>query len=318
MPRVVVVGSLVADIVVRVPHFPSPGETVLATDSSTKPGGKGLCQAVMAQRAGAEVAMVGRVGSDDFGALLRAELERHGVDCTHLYTGAQGTSLGIPILDPSGANAIIGVPRASAFLTSAEVTNAAGAIRAADVLLLQLEVPLDACFTAISLAASANTLVVWNPAPAVHRLEDFLPDAVTGSVHWITPNEIEATQLSGTTVADVDSAREAAMRIRTRYPGLGVVVTLGALGAFATASDHQEVHVPAYPLTAVDTTGAGDAFTGAFAVALAEGRDLESAVRFGCAAGGLATTTLGAAPSLPDRAAIRELLMTNPQGSTGT
>lgn len=216
MSKVTVVGSLVADIVVRVPHFPRPGETVLASSAVTKPGGKGLCQAVMARRAGAEVTMVGRVGSDDFGDLLRDALTAHGVDCTHLHTDPQGTSLGIPILDPSGDNAIIGVPRASAHLTPEEVTGAAGAIRSADVLLLQLEVPLDACFRAVSVAKSVNTMVIWNPAPAVHGLADFLPELISDSVHWITPNEIEATQLSGAHVEDVDSAREAALRIRAR------------------------------------------------------------------------------------------------------
>jgi ribokinase len=307
VPNVVVVGSMVADIVVWLPRFPDPHETLLATASETHPGGKGLCQAVAAARAGADVTLVGRVGDDAFGTELLDLLGREGINTSCVATDPAGTSLGIPMISPDGANRIIGIPRASARLTPRDVARAAAALADAHALVLQLEVPLDTCWAAIRAVDPERCTVVWNPAPATVGLEDLLPDDLLGRVHWITPNEIEAGHLAAMEVTDAESALAAAGRLQARRPGLGIVVTLGSLGAVALAPDGSHLHLEGNAVSCVDSTGAGDAFTGAFVTALARGDDLAAALSFANAAGALATTTVGAATGLPVAAAIEEL-----------
>jgi ribokinase len=307
-PHLAVVGSLVTDLVVWLDHFPRKGETQLASRFAIFAGGKGFNQAVTAQRCGAQVSLIGRVGDDPFGQMFFDIAAREGMDMRGVKRDPIGTSLAVPMIDPHGDNSIIGVPRANTRLPPGDVEAAALALAGVQALLLQLEVPLETCRRAVRRARLEGASVVWNPAPAHLPMDEFLPREEAGLIDWLTPNEIEAETLTGVPVRDVASARTAAHQLLERGLRQGVIVTLGAQGAFALTRDGQELHVPAFPVTPVDPTGAGDAFNGAFAVALAEGQPLEQALRFANAAGALSVTVAGAEPSLPHRADVERML----------
>jgi ribokinase len=302
-PAVAVVGSLVADLVVWLPRFPHPGETLPAERFQLAAGGKGFNQAVTAHRMGASVGLVGRVGEDSFGDLFFEVLSREAIDGRFVRRDPAGTSLGIPMIDAAGRNAIVGVPRANLCLAPEDVDAARHLLAAADVLLLQLEVPLATSCHAAALARASGALVVWNPAPATAPLAALV---ATGLVDWLVPNEMEAAALMGAAVTDVASAVAAGRRMLAAGVRRGVVVTLGDQGAVAVRPDGFW-HAPAFAAESVDPTGAGDAFCGAFAVALAEGRALPEALRLGAAAGALCVTVAGAEPSLPGRDAVLRL-----------
>ncbi len=302
-PTVAVVGSLVADLAVWLPRFPAPGETLLAERFALAAGGKGFNQALTAHRMGAWVGLVGRVGEDAFGDLFYEVLEREHLDARFVLRDPAGTSLGMPMVDPSGQNCIVGVPRANRNLTPGDVDAARHLVAAADVLLLQLEVPLDTSLHAAELAHESGAVVIWNPAPAVAPLRALVG---SGLVDWLVPNEVEAAGLTGMTVAGAASAVDAGRRMLEAGVRRGVVITLGERGAVGVRADGSW-HVPAFPAQVVDPTGAGDAFCGAFAVALAEGRGLPEAMELGAAAGALSTGIAGAEPSLPGRAEVFRL-----------
>lgn len=307
-PRIAVVGSLVTDLVVWLPHFPLKGETLLASRFGIFVGGKGCNQALTARRCGAQVSMIGRVGEDAFGQMLLDVLERDGLDHRFVKRDPVGTSLALPMIDPNGDNSIVGIPRANAHLSEEDVEQAASAISNSQVVMLQFEVPLVASQAAARLAHASGAVVIFNPAPTHTSAGQHLPHHFPWA-DWLTPNEVEAEQLTGQRVNDVESAREAAGRLLAHGVRQGVVITLGARGAFARTRE-REVFSPAFPVTPVDTTGAGDAFNGALAVALAEGQSLEEALRFANAAGAYAVTVAGAEPSLPHRADIGRILAT--------
>lgn len=300
-PALVVVGSLMMDLVIRVPRRPGPGETVFGTGFGMFLGGKGFNQALSARRLGAHVALVGRVGDDDFGRALREALIREGVDAVGLVVDPEtGTGVAAPVIEESGENSIISVPRANMCLTPADVERQGEAIAAADALLLQLEVPVEASLAAARRARAAGTTVLLNTAPAGQ-----IADELLAAANLIVANEVEAAMLTGMGVESVAEAYAAAERLRR--PGQIAIVTLGAQGAVAV-SDRGRIHAPAHTVTVQDTTGAGDAFCGALAVRLAETGDLAEALRWANAAGGCAVTTLGAEPSLPRRQAVTALL----------
>lgn len=298
--RVAVVGSLNMDLIARAPRIPRPGETILGGDFYTAPGGKGANQAVAAARLGAQVSMVGRVGSDAFAQNLHASLAAAGVDHRHVIQDAQAaTGVALIVVDEGGQNSIVVAPGANARLSPADVDAARAAIAAADVLLLQLESPLEAVACAAELAHAHGVTVVLNPAPACE-----LPAELLTLVDVLVPNESETAILTGLPVGDQVEAQATALL----ELGVGAaLLTLGKRGAFLARPEGIE-HVPAFRVTPVDTTAAGDAFVGGFAAALAEGRPPVEAVRWGCAAGALATTKLGAQPSLPTRQEVEELL----------
>lgn len=299
--HIVVVGSFVMDLVVWLPHFPRKGETLHPTRFETFAGGKGFNQAVTARRCGAQVSMVGKLGNDAFGEMFFDLLKREGIDYRFVARDATtGTSLGIPMIDPNGDNCIIGIPRANTRLSAAEVERARDVIAGADVLMLQLEVPVEASLRAAQMART----VVLNPAPA-HVPIDLL--VLEGRVDWLIPNEVEAEMIAGVTVRGVDEAQEAGRVMLARGVRQGVIVTLGTRGAVAVTHEGNW-YAPAFPITPVDPTGAGDAFCGAFAVALAEGQPVERALRFANAAGALCASVAGAEPSLPNRAAVERLM----------
>ncbi len=300
---IAVVGSLNMDLVVRSPRFPRPGETLIGGPFQTAPGGKGANQAVAAARMGGQVRMVGRVGADDFGESLLAGLARDGVDHRHVRhdpDSASGTAT--IIVDQSGQNCIVVAPGANARLTVEDVDAAEADIASARVLLLQLQSPLIAVTRAATLARSHGVHVLLNPAPAQP-----LPPELLACVDILTPNESETASLTGLPVATQADLESAARALQRMGPPV-IILTLGERGALLALGGDQIDHFPAFAVTPVDTTAAGDAFVGALAVALAEGRPLPEAVHWGNAAGALATARPGAQPSLPTRAEVEALL----------
>lgn len=299
-PRVAVVGSLVFDIAVRLDRMPSTHETVLAHEVMTNAGGKGLCQAVAARRLGATVSVVGRIGNDVFGDFLLEILEAEGVDYENVTRDDSGTHLGIPLLTSDGNNRIIGIPRSSRNVSPADVDAAVPMLSTADLLLLQGETPLPAIRSAIA-AAGHDTLVMWNPAPATFTLEEMLNWDDGMKVDWLTPNEIEATELTGITVCTPESAFSAAREIHRRYPHVGVVVTLGEQGAIAVDRSGMEYTAAPMSVIAVDPTAAGDVFTAAFGVSLVRGASISQSLQFASVAGAITATKYGAVPAIPSR-----------------
>ena len=291
MLKIAVVGSSNTDMVVRVPHMPVPGETVLGGEFVMASGGKGANQAVAAARLGAEVTLVARVGADVFGERALAGFQQEGIITRHVTVDREAASgVALIFVDSAGENSIGVAPGANACLSPDDVQEARGAIEEGDVLLLQLEVPVETVLAAAKVAHQAGVRVILNPAPAPPNL---LPTELLELVDIITPNESEAALLTGT-----QGSTEPAARRLTEQGAGAVIVTLGARGALIVTLDTQEL-VPAFSVNAVDTTAAGDAFNGGLAVALAQGRRLVEAVRFANACGALATTRLGAQPSLP-------------------
>ena len=300
--KVCVVGSLMTDLVLRLPRLPLRGETLLADQAGQFLGGKGFNQAVAARRLGAEVALIGRVGDDAFGHAFLAALDREGIDRSGLSLDKEeGTGMAIPLVEPDGANTIVVAPRANRRITPSDIDRGRRFIEDAAVLLVQCEIAPEATLAAVRIARSAGRLVLLNPAPAPTALDDLLAE-----VDIVTPNEREAEALLGLPVRTLADAERAAERLH--QPGGRVaVITLGEQGAMA-ASDGAVIHSPTYAVKAVDTTAAGDAFSAALAVRLAEGAALPEALRWANAAGAHAVTIIGAQPSLPERAALERIL----------
>jgi ribokinase len=295
-----VLGSSNTDMVVTVARIPTVGETVLGGDLLIAAGGKGANQAVAAARLGARVRFVGAVGDDDFGraALDGLRAEGMNIEGVRVVPGAP-SGVALIMVDAEGRNIIAVSSGANARVSSNDVRAASEAIQGSGVLLTQLETPLNAVREGLRLARDAGVRTVLNPAPVP---QGGLPDRLLGLVDVLTPNEGEASALTGLEGAPEDLAAALVAR------GVGaVVVTLGERGALVVTPERAE-SVPAHALDAVDTTAAGDAFNGALSVALAEGRDLFEAARFASAAAGLSVTRRGAQPSMPARDAVERLL----------
>ena len=291
------------DLIVRSPWFPEPGETILGGHFFTAPGGKGANQAVAAARLGANVTIIGRVGRDAFGDTLLENLSDTGVNLDRITRDpTEPTGVAMITVDDAGQNFIVVCSGANHRLSTEDIETAHKNIIEADALLLQLESPLDAVLRAAEIAHSGGTKVILNPAPA-----QALPTALLQCVDVLIPNEIEIQQLTGLKVYDRTSAIRAARKMIATTNVDTVIVTLGSDGALIV-SGTEETHSSAFDVTPVDTTAAGDAFVAAFAVSLTTGSTLAQAVRFANAAGALATTKLGAQPSLPRLAEVEELL----------
>ncbi len=300
--RVTVVGSLNMDLVVQAPHIPKPGETIIGGDLHTVPGGKGANQAVAAARLGARVSMVGRVGQDSFADPLLKNLAEVGIDHTFIGRDPEvATGVALIVVDDAGQNSIVVASGTNMRLRPADVEAAESAIAGADLLLLQLESPLEAVMRAAELARNHGTKVVLNPAPARS-----LPDSLLSLVDVLIPNESETALLSGMSIEDQAEAEAAAATLRQSGVGT-VILTLGERGALLAGEAETQLF-PAFAVTPVDTTAAGDAFVGGLAVALAEGKTPAEAVRWGNAAGALAATQLGAQTSLPTRSRLEQFL----------
>jgi ribokinase len=300
---VTVMGSFVADLAFRTPRLPAWGETTMGASFHLGPGGKGSNQAVAAARAGAPVSFISKLGDDPFGALARQTYRTEGIDTRHLLTTTTPTGAAAIILDAnSGENAIIVVPGACFELTPAELDAMTALIADSAIFVTQLELALPTVQHGLALARSLNVPTILNPAPACD-----LPAAIFPLCDFITPNETEAeilTSIPVRTLADAERAADALLALGTR----NVIITLGAQGVFAKTAA-TSAHIPAIDAgPVVETTGAGDAFTGGLAVALAEGQDLLAAARFGCAAAAISVTRPGTAPSMPRRPEIDALL----------
>lgn len=297
-PEITVVGSANLDLVVEVGHVPLVGETVLGGDLRRVPGGKGANQAVAAARLGRRVAMVGRVGPDEGGSVLRAALDAAGVDTTALTTDDTPNGVALIAVDPDGDNAIVVSPGANGRVDADDVARAGALVTDAAVLLLQLEVPVEAV-TAAALAAEGT--VILNPAPAPTGP---LPRQLLDAVDILVPNQTELATLAGHDgTVDTDTAAELARGLSAKI----VVVTLGANGAIVV-TDHDLTHIPAPKVDPVDTTAAGDSFCAAMADALVRDLDIVDAVRWAVRVGAATTLRAGAQPSLPTPAEVDALL----------
>ena len=300
---IVVMGSYVADVAFRTEKLPAWGETYMGTEFNLGPGGKGSNQAVAAARAGAKVSFISKLGNDPFGDLARKTYREEGIDTTYLLETASSTGAAAIIIDAQrGENAIIVVPGACFELTPEPVEQARPLIEKASIFVTQLELALATVEFGLRLAHSLGVPTVLNPAPACK-----LPDSIYPYCDYVTPNETEAELLTGVRVASLADA-ESAADVLLAHGARNVVVTLGAKGALVKNATTTE-HVPACDAGAVvETTGAGDAFCGGFAVALSEKRDIVEAARFGCAVAGISVTRRGTAPSMPFRREVDDLL----------
>jgi ribokinase len=298
--RILVVGSSNTDMVVKSRKIPSPGETVTGGEFVLAPGGKGANQAVAAARLGASVTFVAKVGSDMFGEQAIEGYAKEGIDTAWILSDADShTGVALILVDDSGENLISVASGANHKLTPQNVERAVEPIREADIVMLQLESPMDVVIRTVQLASEAEVPVILDPAPAP---DDPLDAELLRHVTYLTPNETEATGLTGIEVTDEGSAREAA----TKLLDMGVdnvIITLGTKGALVATSGGMDL-VPSREVAARDSTAAGDAFNGGLAVALASGQPLADAVQEASLVGALSVTKLGAQPSLPTRAEL--------------
>lgn len=301
-PVVTVVGSLNMDLVIRVPRIPRPGETVLGGDMARFRGGKGANQAVAAARLGARTAMIGRVGDDDFGASLRETMLQDGIDVSRLIaTPATPSGVGMIFVGPNGQNAIAVASGANSRVTTSDVEAAGDVLRASRVCLLQLEIPLETVVNTLRSCRRLGVMTVLDYAPAPANAPPGLLEA-----DIVSPNEHEAAEMLGLDPHAEHDPLELAKGIRSRGARC-VVLKLGSRGAL-WHDRHETVHLPALPIQPVDTTAAGDAFTAALAVSLANGGKAAASLRFANAAGAAACLTMGAMPSMPDRPRVEQLL----------
>ena len=299
MSNILVVGSLNADLVVRAPRVPQPGETISGEDLQVIPGGKGANQAVAAARLGVHVSMLGRVGRDNFGDFLLDNLQSNHVNAQLVQRDEASTGTATILVDGNGQNSIVLSPGANGKVSVADVEHAS--FPAGGLLLLQLEIPIPTVLRAAQRAREHGLRVLLNPAPARP-----LPDELVTLADFLLPNETELSLLTGMDVDDIPSA-EAAAHILLGRGAKTVIVTLGSKGALIVDKKAM-THVDTFRVDVVDTTAAGDAFIGGFAYALLEDKSLKEAVRYGCACGALATTKFGAQPSLPAKEEVERFM----------
>jgi ribokinase len=298
--KIVVVGSLNMDLVVRTPRVPVGGETLAGHSFVTAPGGKGANQAVACARLGAQVTMIGCVGHDAYGEILRSGLESEGIDCSSVEA-LEGVSTGIAsiLVDDNGQNCIVIVAGGNGELSPEHLTRYDAALQAADVIIAQLEVPVATVEKTLTRGHELRKTVILNPAPAVGPL----PAHWYGNVDYLIPNESEASLLTGIQVDSLETAAEAAQALLDAG-AKRILLTLGSQGVLYKDAQRQQ-HFPAQVVQAVDTTAAGDTFVGGFAAALGEGLSLDEAVRLGQQAAALSVTRAGAQPSIPYRRELK-------------
>jgi ribokinase len=289
-------------MVIKADHLPLPGETLIGGDFFMNAGGKGANQAVAAARAGGSVTFVAKVGSDIFGEEAVQLFKREGINTSYVLTDPHCPSgVALITVDKKGENTIVVASGANANLTSQELDSIRTIIEQSDIILMQLEIPIDAVAHVAKLAKSKNRMVVLNPAPACR-----LPDELFTYISIITPNETEAEILTGIKVIDIEGAKQAAEILARK--GIGTtIITLGAKGALVY---HESVftHIPTIPVNAVDTTAAGDVFNGALVAALSDGKSILDAVAFACGAASISVTRLGAQASAPYKDEIELIL----------
>jgi ribokinase len=301
---ITVLGSFVADLAFRTRKLPAWGETVMGSDFRVGPGGKGSNQAVAAARLGSEVAFISKLGRDAFGEMARRTYRQEGIDARFVFETAEYPTGGAAVLvdEVRGENAIVVVPGACFEVTPAEIDEARARIADSAVFLAQLEMRIDSVEHGLKVARELGVPTILNPAPALP-----VPETILSMCDYLTPNECEAAVLTGLPVTSVAEAERAAEALLDRG-ARNVVLTLGAQGALVKNASLTQ-HVPAVDAgLVVETTGAGDAFNGGFAVALAEGKDIVSAAHFACAVAGISVTRHGTALSMPTRDEVDALL----------
>lgn len=302
MPIVTVVGSTNTDLVIKTLRLPDAGETVKGTDFQIFPSGKGANQAVAAARLGAEVNFITKIGHDDFGNQALANFQREGIKTDYILIDENNPSGAAFIeVDQTGQNRIVISPGANGNLTVDDIKPIKHVIENSDVVLLQLEIPLETVGYVMEIGGNSGAIVILNPAPA-----EKIPIKFFENIAIITPNQTEAASLTG---LDAEQYNEIADWLRRK--GIDtVIITLGQEGAFYKSGTDRD-KVTGFQVKAIDTTAAGDAFNAGLAVAIAEGYSLRDAVYFANAAGALAVTKMGAQPSMPTRVAVEKILKMN-------
>ena len=300
---IAILGVFVADLAFRAGRMPEMGETIIGSGFKMGPGGKGSNQSVAAARVGADVTFISKLGKDAFGTIALATWREEGVTPKVVEVDDQPTGAAYIFVDEvTGENAIIVVPGAAGSITPADVEAAAGAIRGAAVFVTQLEQPVESALRGLEIAKAAGVVTIFNPAPAAP-----LDDAIYPLCDYVTPNESEAALLTDMPVGNVDEARKAGDFFLSKGVG-AALITLGEAGALLH-NRAGSMLVPAFKAgPVVETTGAGDAFNGGFATAIARGAEPAEAVRFGCAVAGISVTRAGTAPSMPRLAEVEALL----------
>ncbi|MBN1995982.1 ribokinase [candidate division KSB1 bacterium] len=298
MVKITVIGSSNTDMIIKVPRIPRPGETILGGLFSTAAGGKGANQAVAASRAGGNVTFIARIGSDILGDQALKGFQNDLIDTKYVFRDTDAPSgTALIFVDETGENSIAVASGANAKLSPKDIENAKDAIISADILLMQLETPLETIMAAAWLASKNSVKVILNPAPAQQ-----LPDALLRNIDILTPNENETELLTDIPIIDSDTAEHGA-RVLIDRGVKTVIVTLGKQGALLVTKDSKQLF-PVPDVEVVDTTAAGDVFNGAFAVALAETGSIEQSIKFANIAATLSVTRLGAQPSAPARKQI--------------
>ena len=302
MPIITVVGSTNTDLVIQTPRFPEAGETIKGTDFKIFPGGKGANQAVAAARLGAEVNFITKIGQDDFGKKALQNFQSEGIKTDYILIDEHHPS-GVALIevDQQGQNCIVISPGANGNLTVEDIKPITHIIENSDVVLLQLEIPLQTVGFVMEIGSNSGSIVILNPAPAEKMPVEYLKN-----ISFITPNQIEAEMLTGLSAPDQDTTFDWLMDKGVET----VIITMGEKGAhFKSASDRGEV--AGFKMKAVDTTAAGDAFNAGLAVAIAQGFSTREAIRFANAVGALSVTKMGAQPSLPSRVEVEKFLSIN-------
>lgn len=303
MNKIVVIGSSNMDLVVNATKAPEGGETVIGTQFDTKFGGKGANQAFSVLRIGGDVTFVTKVGKDVFGTQITEHFKDAGMDISTVFTD-DSTSTGVALItvDANAENRIVVVPGANATLTKEDIDKVRMHIEDCEYVIIQLEIPMVTVEYAINMAWTLGKKVVLNPAPACP-----LPEGLMSKVFLVTPNETEASLLTGIHVTNEEETAIAAADVLFEQGVQNVIITLGSKGALV-CSKNEKQFVPAFSVKAIDTTAAGDAFNGAFTVALAEGKDMIEAARMACATSAIAVTRTGAQDSVPTREELDKFL----------
>jgi len=292
-PKIIVVGSSNTDMVIKTKRIPAPGETVLGGTFFINAGGKGANQAVAASRLGGTVSFICKTGSDIFGQQAVAGLKKENINTEFIFTDTQKPSgVALITVDENAENCIVVAPGANASLSVGDIGEIENFIVQAEIILMQLEIPLETVAHIANFAAKNKITVILNPAPACE-----LPDELLKNISIITPNENEAEKLTGITVTDIRTAEQAAKSLFNRGVET-VIITLGAEGALLLSRD-KVIHIPGYKVNPIDTTAAGDVFNGALTMAISEKKSLEEAIDFACKAAAISVTRLGAQASAP-------------------
>ncbi len=302
MSKIIVVGSSNTDMIVKVPRIPAPGETILGGKFVKAAGGKGANQAVSAARSGGNVTFVANTGNDNFGKEAIDGFKQEGINTDYIFVDKKTPSgVALIFVGEDGENSIAVASGANGTLTPSQIGKINKVISDGDILLTQLETPLETIEEAIKIANENGVTVILNPAPAQPLSDDLLK-----RIDILTPNQPEAELLTGIKIEDTESAQKAASHLQSKGVKT-VILTLGSEGAFVMSEDVQKV-IPGFTVDPEDTTAAGDTFNGALAVGLADGRSVEEAVQWAHAAAAISVTKMGAQPSIPNQEEIHNFI----------